>query len=437
MTAGALDPAALADSLRRISLFADVLSDDTGQLFLALLDALATRSPLTAQRYARFFSALTSSYQIETDERLPALWPAHVLGRIARSENAFVAAAEHHGVQPLPSPLYQQAAMDLDALLHALSIDPDALAALVEEVSGAPAVSLAGLRASIPAAAVPLHRLRSWKKAAEALAGSIRRFGAGVFGQYHALRWVPESASLAGVASPDPIRLAQLYEYDWQKQRLVRNTQKLLAGLPSNNVLLYGDRGTGKSSHVKALINEFALDGLRLVEVQKDHLVDFPEILRMLRRRAQKFILYIDDLSFEEDDTQFKALKAVLEGGIETRPANVALYATSNRRNLVKERFSDRQRDPDDEVHMMDSYQEKLSLADRFGIRLPFSTPDQEAYLSIVFHLARSAGIKMNRDELVSKALQWQEGRSGRAARQFVDWLIGEIGLNLRGTAAR
>ncbi|MCC6484075.1 MAG: ATP-binding protein [Armatimonadetes bacterium] len=437
MTEHALDAAELLRRLERVALFADVLADPVGEAFLLLLRALADEDASAGKLYARFFALLASGHTIETDDKLPDVWTAHVLQRIVESHNAFVTAAERLEVEDVPAALRLQASLDLDALHSAFSISPDLVCARVSQLCGSPAVSWSGLRVSIPRSAQSLACLSSWKTATDTLARDIHRFGAGVFGRYHAFRWSSERSELVGVDAPDPIRLNHLYEYEWQKESLVRNTQKLLAGLPSNNILLYGDRGTGKSSHVKALVNEFADEGLRLVEVQKDHLVDFPDILRTVRPRPQKFILYIDDLSFEEDDSQFKALKAVLEGGIETRPVNVALYATSNRRNLVKERFSDRQKDLDDDVHMMDSYQEKLSLADRFGIRLPFATPDQEAYLAIVFNLARSAGIKMEREELASEALRWQESRSGRAARQFVDWLIGEIQLNLRGTVAR
>jgi predicted AAA+ superfamily ATPase len=254
--------------------------------------------------------------------------------------------------------------------------------------------------------------------------------GTGLFGKHYAFRWVRGTGGgkLKGIESPDPIRLDDLVEYEWQREAVSRNTQKLLAGLPSNNMPLYGDRGTGKSSTVKAMLNEYAQRKLRLVEVAKDDLTDLPDILSILRKRPEKFILFIDDLSFEENETQYKALKAVLEGGLEARPVNVALYATSNRRNIVKERFSDRQKN-DDEVHPGDTMQEKLSLSDRFGIKLPFLAPDQDEFLRIVETLASRADIEMTED-LRKSALSWQHARSGRSARQFVDYWIGEKGLD-------
>jgi predicted AAA+ superfamily ATPase len=236
------------------------------------------------------------------------------------------------------------------------------------------------------------------------------------------------------VEHPDPVRLSDLVGYEYEREPVVQNAERFAAGLPANNALLYGERGTGKSSTVKALLNEFGDRGLRLIEVPKEHLEDFHELLAPLRDRRERFILYVDDLSFEEQETHYKALKAILEGGIEARPDNVILYATSNRRHLVRERFADRQAmvSDDDDVHGMDSLEEKLSLSDRFGIHVTFGTPNQERYLEIVESLAARRGIALANGELRSRALSWaqrQNGRSGRTARQFIDALAGELGM--------
>ncbi len=235
-----------------------------------------------------------------------------------------------------------------------------------------------------------------------------------------------------GVDRPDPIRLRELIGYEHERQPAVRNAERFVAGFPANNVLLYGERGTGKSSTVKALLNEFGERGMRLIEVPKEHLGDYPQLMQLLHGRRERFILYVDDLSFEEQETHYKALKAILEGGIEARPENVILYATSNRRHLVRERFSDRARGEEDEVHVLDTMEEKLSLADRFGIRVTFTGPDQERYLRIVRALAEHRGIRLDPEDLDRRALLWaqrQRGRSGRTARQFVDALVGELAL--------
>ena len=262
-----------------------------------------------------------------------------------------------------------------------------------------------------------------------ALAQHYHRHGAGIFAQYHVFTW--QAGHLQGVADPDPIAMDQLTAYDSPRQQLVQNTLALLKGYAALNVLLYGSRGVGKSSLVKALANEYASQGLRLVEVSKADLKSLPQIVAELRSQPQTFIIFVDDLSFEEDDDTFKALKVVLEGSTTARPANVVVYATSNRRHLVREYFSDRPRPSDqDEVQAWDTLQEKLSFSDRFGLTLTFEPADQPTYLAIVKHLAHLADLSLAEDDLTARALQWatrHNGRSGRSARQFIDWLTAEM----------
>ncbi|OAT80735.1 ATP-binding protein [Desulfotomaculum copahuensis] len=271
-----------------------------------------------------------------------------------------------------------------------------------------------------------LRHSRDWSTAVDELARFYHRVGCGVFSRYAAFRWRRrpggESAP-AGIAAPDPVRLEQLIGLKREKALIRENTEHFLAGLPASNIILYGDRGTGKSSTVKALLNTYAPRGLRLVEMAKADLGDFPLLIRQLAGHQQKFIIFVDDLSFDETEPEYRALKTVLEGGLAVRPDNVLIYATSNRRHLVKESFSERQ---GDEVHARDSMEEKLSLADRFGITVTFPAPDQEGYLRIVEELAGQRGLEMDRDELRQLALHWEmwhNGRSGRTARQFVDYL--------------
>lgn len=254
--------------------------------------------------------------------------------------------------------------------------------------------------------------------------------GTGLFGRYHALRWDGQSQRLLGVVNPDAIRLHQLIGYERQKQELLRNTESFLAGFRANNVLLYGDRGTGKSSLVKALVHAYGAKGLRVIEVQKQDLAQLPMLLPRLKPWPWRFILFIDDLSFEEFEVEYKGFKAVLEGGLEARPDNVLVYATTNRRSLVRQSFSQRQ---GDDVHVSDTFQEYLSLADRFGLTLTFVAPDKEHYLEMVEALARERGLKISREELHQEALRWElrhSGRSGRVARQFIDYLAGRLLLN-------
>jgi predicted AAA+ superfamily ATPase len=256
--------------------------------------------------------------------------------------------------------------------------------------------------------------------------------GFGLFGRYRAFRWNSRTQVLEGISATDPIRLENLVGYDEQRKPLLENIQAFVLGKSANNVLLYGERGTGKSSTVKALLNAHQAKGLRLVEVLSADLKDFPAILSALRGRPEKFILFVDDLSFEENETQYKGLKALLEGSVETSPANVILIATSNRRHLVREYFSEREEGTrkDGEVHGQDTVEEKLSLADRFGLVISFYTPDQETFLRMVDSWAKVEGIKAPAPEIHLKALQWSRfnnGRSGRTARQFIKDLKGKL----------
>jgi uncharacterized protein len=268
----------------------------------------------------------------------------------------------------------------------------------------------------------------NWPESLPQLLDYYRAEGIGPIGQYRALTW--RDGQLQGIPTPDPIRLAQLAGYPLQTQTLIDNTERLLAGAPALNVLLYGGRGTGKSSLVKALLHQYGDRGLRLVEIPKAELDQLPNIVNCLELSAQKFILFVDDLSFEEDDESFKSLKVVLEGGVTARPGNVVVYATSNRRHLIREFFDDRPRPKDaDEISTWDTVQEKLSFSDRFGLTLTFEPQDQSIYLQVVRHLADQAGLVVPMEELEFRACQWatrHNGRSGRSARQFVDWLQGE-----------
>ncbi|MEG3436008.1 ATP-binding protein [Pannus brasiliensis CCIBt3594] len=273
-----------------------------------------------------------------------------------------------------------------------------------------------------------LHSSENWTESLDRLASYYREKGTGIFAQYRAFRW--REGTLQGIPSPDPIDIAEIVGYDSPKEMLLKNTEFLLSGYPALNVLLYGSRGSGKSSLVKGLLQKYSERGLRLIEVAKSELKDLPIIVDRLRDLPRKFIIFVDDLSFEEDDEAFKALKVVLEGSVTARPRNVVVYATSNRRHLVREFFGDRPRPIEgEELHTWDTVQEKLSFSDRFGLTLTFEPADQEKYLAIIHHLAGLAGLEIEREDLEFRAKQWatrHNGRSGRTARQFIDFLTGE-----------
>lgn len=271
-----------------------------------------------------------------------------------------------------------------------------------------------------------------WASCVDLLTSFYAQVGYGIFGQYAAAYWQNDTKKLGlvGITNPDPIRLEQLIGLDSEKKIVIENTEYFLAGLPANNMILYGSRGTGKSSMVKALLHDYVDRGLRLVEIAKSDLPDLAHIYRILSDEPAKFILFIDDLSFDDNELDYKTLKAMLEGGISTRPANVLIYATSNRRHLIKETYAERQTD----VHSQDGQEEKLSLADRFGITVTFLSPDQEGYLQIVEALATQHGLQIDHHELRQQALRWEmwhNGRSGRTARQFIDHLIAQQTVKL------
>ncbi|MCX7794375.1 MAG: ATP-binding protein [Thermodesulfovibrionales bacterium] len=236
---------------------------------------------------------------------------------------------------------------------------------------------------------------------------------------------------ITGIEKPDPVRFSELKGIDWIIERLRQNTEQFLRGLPHNNVLLYGPRGTGKSSSVKALLNEYHSRGLRMIEIPRDLLFYISEVWEILKKRREKFIIFCDDLSFDEEERSYKTLKAVLEGGLETKPENIAIYATSNRRHIVPERVKENLPDiSENELHPRESLEEKLSLSDRFGLRLGFYSFDQETYLEIISNYISLRNIRVNFESLKKEAIQWALSHgsfSGRTARQFVDDLEGRI----------
>lgn len=252
---------------------------------------------------------------------------------------------------------------------------------------------------------------------------SAGRVGFGIFARYHAFS-LDDDGAIVPVRHPDPIRLSDLVDYEREKAIVLDNTRALLAGKPAANVLLTGDAGTGKSSTVKAIANELYPEGLRILEVRKGQLHLIPEILDELTANPLKFILFIDDLSFRDNDDNYAALKAVLEGSVSAKSQNVVIYATSNRRHIVHETFSERE---GDEVHFNDTMQELLSLSERFGIHVSYSKPNKATYLDIVHRLADEAGIDYDPADLDQVAERYalrRGGRSARGARQFVDALV-------------
>lgn len=260
-----------------------------------------------------------------------------------------------------------------------------------------------------------------------------QNYGVGMFGLNRAFRIqnTGRGVEFLPINNTDKVMLSDLIGYEHQKKQLVENTEAFVRGLPANNVLLYGDAGTGKSSSVKALINEYYDSGLRMIEIYKHQFRDLSAVIAAIKGRNYRFIIYIDDLSFEENEVEYKFLKAVIEGGVETRPDNILIYATSNRRHLIKETWKDRcDMEFENDVHRSDTMEEKLSLAARFGVAISYSIPDRNLYHQIVRGLAeKQLDLRMTEEELLQAANRWElrhGGISGRTAQQFINYLAGQ-----------
>ncbi|MBD1913372.1 MULTISPECIES: ATP-binding protein [unclassified Leptolyngbya] len=430
----------LQQQMASLVLYQSVGLELPGRTFLALLQTLGSGgngrdgSHLDVLRaYGVWFSALADRQQT---------WSAYVLEQLLTNDNPFTRQAQK-ALTDLPASLTHAAQHDLRLLQSLYRVTGPQVAEWVQNAAGLPTappiwdpVSGEGSH-SEQAIATQLLQHADWGNAIEDLITYHQRVGVGQFVRYRAFRW--QGGDLFGIAHPDPISLEALVGYDLPRQMLLQNTEALLAGYPALHVLLYGSRGSGKSSMVKALLNQYGDRGLRLVEVSRSELRDLVTIVDCLREQPQKFIVFVDDLSFEEDDDAFKALKVVLEGNATARPQNIVVYATSNRRHLIREFMGDRPRPSDaDEVHAWDTVQEKLSFSDRFGLTLTFEPANQDTYLAIVRHLAQRSGVTLEAKELEFRALQWatrHNGRSGRTARQFVDFLQAELAIQSGGAA--
>ncbi len=393
-----------ARKLASLSIYKGILNRTVPRALYRLLWAETSEDFL--QAWGDFFAALC---QRGYSENLVGC----LTGTALYDQNAFSMAAAA-GEQALPAPMRQAVERDLQVIVEAASLTP---AELLEDApcGDASALSLPGWRAGGPVEQLR-GRPEEW---VDRLAQYYRGNGCGMYARYRAFIW--RDHAIQPVAYPDKTTLRDLKGYEMQRRLAIDNTVSFLVGLPANNCLLYGDRGTGKSSTVKAILNEYYTKGLRVIEMPKESLMDFPKLVDEIAALPMKFIIFIDDLSFSRQDDTYAALKAVLEGGLAARPENALIYATSNRRHLVRETFSDRE---GDEVHKGDTIQESLSLADRFGLAIQFSVPDKWRYLEIVRQLAQQRGLEDHEEELEFLAERWaieRGGRSPRCARQFID----------------
>ncbi len=328
----------------------------------------------------------------------------YVVSRLANDDN-LVSRLAQSGKQ-IGKDLYKISLIDMEQIYKKLFSIP---------VKYSPSGNDTGFSAEYVNSIKEMTEAKSAKELLDKLISHYQRLGSGILSRYTAFNY---DGVLHGISNTDKITFDSLVGLDHQKKVLIENTEAFVHGKPANNVLLFGDRGTGKSSSVKALLNMFSSEGLRVIELPKRCIKDIPYLTETLADKPNKYILFLDDLSFESRDTEYKALKTAMEGQLRAHPENVLIYATSNRRHLIKETFDDRQ---GEEVHRNDNMQETLSLAERFGISLVFSAPNQKEYLRITEELLKAHGIEMTA-ELEKQAIVWQMnygGRSGRCAKQF------------------
>ena len=367
------------------------------------------------------------------------LWQAYLTYLIANNENAYSTSCEIRG--KIEGTINEVALHDFAIFREMFKLDLSELdrisgtdnAKLLRDYSGGLSSSkmfnkrirdrILELRDQLAAAA-------SDEDFADRATQFYKEFGVGKFGLHKAFR-VDHDDKGAVLISPITnilhVYLEDLVGYESAKKKLVDNTEAFLAGRPCNNCLLFGDAGTGKSSSIKGILNRYYEQGLRIIELYKHQLRDINDVIAQIKNRNYRFIIYMDDLSFEDYETDYKYLKAVIEGGLEKKPDNILIYATSNRRHIVREKFSDKE-DRDDDLHSNDTVQEKLSLAYRFGETIYFGRPDKKEFDNIVLTLAKKHGITMSDEELLLESNKWElshGGMSGRTATQYIDHLLG------------
>lgn len=385
--------------LQSLSVFRQLLSDPVVQGLTDYLNCVQTAPVCEAvSKYAEFISRL---YATENTSLA-----AYIQNIVGDNENPYICAVGR-GETPenaLDTCVWQE----LDTLQAIAELTPEALRAGLDWDGFLPGFHTE--LTDIPGN----YRSRC---------ANIGKFGYGIYAK-HRMFYINSQNTIVPVRNPDKTRLNSLVDYKREQKIIMDNTIALLEGKPAANILLTGDAGTGKSSTVKAVVNELYDRGLRILEVRKEQLTEIPEILDTLNSNPLKFILFIDDLSFQKDDDNFSALKAILEGSVSAKSQNVVIYATSNRRHLVKESFSNRD---GDDIHRNDTMQEIISLSERFGIQVTFTKPDKQTYLDIVRHLAQERGLEMDTAELEKQAEAFALGRGGRSARaanQFIDNLL-------------
>lgn len=369
------------------------------------------------------------------------LWHGYLTYLLTTNENAFSMSCEKRGA--IDGSMNALALHDLEIFKEAYAFDWKEVEkkfhvhflGLISDYKGAPKQGIVyshSLRERIDELNGLLAGAQSAGDMYDVLTLFYKDFGVGKYGLHRAFKLMEHHQGqtyIVPITKTEKVMLSDLVGYDIQKQKLIDNTRAFVEGRRANNALLFGDSGTGKSTSIKAILNEFYKDGLRMIEIYKHQFKNISDVIAQIKNRNYKFILYMDDLSFEEFEIEYKYLKAVIEGGLETKPDNVLIYATSNRRHLIRETWADRKQNSDD-VHGNDSAQEKLSLSTRFGVTIYYGKPNQKEYIHIAQTLAKRYGIDMSEDDIGKEAVKWEMshgGLSGRTAQQFINYLAGKM----------
>lgn len=384
-------------------IYRDILHDPVVSAYVDLLESVLDGDLIHfLNSYSTFLNALYTQGKNDLGE--------YVQGRILMDENCFSSAAANGKMQDW---LYEAAKADMKYFEGFLDVSAHQIKQRAASSYGKNAAQLQLIN-SLPEWSVAKAQIDP-----EQMYISYSKNGMGLQSKYSTFTWVD---GLVPVKHPDEITLDDFIGYEMQRNIVLENTKALMRGDAANNVLLYGDRGTGKSATVKAMIHTFAPDGLRLIQLPVGSIKDFHKIIQQTQRNL-KYIIFIDDLSFDSHNSDYIAIKALLEGGVEARPKNIVVYATSNRRHLVREYHSERK---NDEVHAADTIQENLSLSDRFGITVTYLSPTKQQFLEIVKGIAHRRGLRCDDARLEAEAIKWEityNGRSPRSAKQFVDFM--------------
>ncbi|WHE07645.1 ATP-binding protein [Thermoanaerobacterium thermosaccharolyticum] len=405
----------LIKDLKTVVIYKNVLRDDTVRKFIKILDLISdenTDVDIVYELYSDLYSDLTK-YAVKNSV-YAGIWKSMFNDLVKVDENIFSMLSEKFGQDKIDERLKMAAEKELEVLKKIADVD------LAEYMKEYISFNMPPWENLIISLKNNTEYILDYKTVDEIIE-YYNKNGCGLFNRYRAFRW--HNGKLIGVENPDPVEFDDLVGYEEEHRIVIDNTDRFMRGLPASNILLYGDRGTGKSSTVKAVLNMYYKKGLRLIEVNRQDMVDLNNIINVISSRGLKFILFLDDLSFEENETEYKILKSTLEGGIGKLPDNVIIYATSNRRHMIREYLDD---NVQNELHSMDTKEEKLSLADRFGITITFVSPNQEEYLKIVESLAQKYGISLDMDTLKSESIRWctwHNGMSPRSAKQFIDYI--------------